>query len=378
MDEIIGLLCQELEARFVGSRETCDLDRWLEYCELGLQSMSLSLLIMVLPADTWDVIGNITFSEPFGYLKNGCDFDNTIETSKKAMNYFSLVGQLPILDKLLDKNPLYRIGPPSFGGITKFSVQKLADRRQEVGANRGPEKPDFLGKFIKAGDQFPEVDNTRIVSYLMINMIAGADTTAITFSMSLYSSLKNPGIWKRLRDEIPAQSFTSDLSIFSYEDTKSFPFLRAVVDESRRRYPAVAMPLERHVPETGLTLPNGKYIPPGYIVGMDPYTIGLNEVWGKDSKEFRPERWLRDDRHESEAEYDKRLQSMRKHDLSFGKGSRLCIGQNLATVELLKTLATMISLFDMELHDPGDDLTTQNSFFVYPDGVRVSVSRRKE
>ena len=36
MDEIIGLLCQELEARFVGGRETCDLHGWLEYCELAL------------------------------------------------------------------------------------------------------------------------------------------------------------------------------------------------------------------------------------------------------------------------------------------------------------------------------------------------------
>lgn len=340
--------------------------------------MSLNLLIMALPADTWDVIGNITFNESFGYLENGCDFDNTIETSKKAMDYFSLVGQLPILDKLLDKNPLYRIGPPSFGGITNFSVQKLADRLQEGETNRDPGKPDFLGKFIEAKKQFPEVDDTQIVSYLMINMIAGADTTAITLVVSLYFSLKNPEVWKRLRDEIPAQPFTSNLMVFSHEDTKSFSYLRAVVDESKRLHPAVAMPLERYVPEAGLTLPNEQYIPPGCIVGMDSYTIGRNKVWGKDSKVFRPDRWLRDGRHESEAEYDNRLQSMKKSDLTFGAGSRKCIGMNLGLVELYKGFATIVSLFDIALLDPKDALTTHNSFFLYPGSFKVSLSRRKE
>ena len=333
---------------------------------------------MALPADTWDVIGNITFSESFGYLENGCDFDNTIETSKKAMNYFSLVGQLPFLDKLLDKNPLYRMGPPSFGAITNFSVQKLADRLQEGEANRGPGKPDFLGKFIEAKNQFSEVDDTRIVSYLMINMIAGADTTAITFAVSLYFSLKNPEVWKRLRDEIPAQPFTSDPTIFSHRDTKSFVYLRAVVDESKRLHPAVAMPLERYVPETGLTLPNGQYIPPGYIVGMDPYTIGRNPSAWEDPEVFRPERWLRDDRHESEAEYDNRLQSMKKSDLTFGAGSRLCIGKDVALVQLYKALAVLVSCFDMRLVDPEVDLTVHNSFFLYQDGFKVALSRRKE
>lgn len=36
MDETIGRLCQELDTRFVGGQETCDLDRWLLFCELAL------------------------------------------------------------------------------------------------------------------------------------------------------------------------------------------------------------------------------------------------------------------------------------------------------------------------------------------------------
>ena len=324
------------------------------------------------------MIGNITFNESFGYLKNGRDFDNTIETSKKAMKYFSMVGQLPFLDKLLDKNPLYRLGPPSFGAITNFSVQKLNDRLEERKAGRGPEKPDFLDIFIDAKNKFPDMDDYQIISYPMINTFAGADTVASTLSAILNFSLKCPKVWKRLRDEVPAQPFTSNPKIFSHEDTKRFSYLCAVVDESKRLHPAVAMPLERYVPEEGLILPNGQYIPPGCIVGMDPYTVGLSEVWGKDPKVFLPERWLRDDPREPETVYHNRLRSMKKFDLTFGGGSRRCIGQDLAMVELLKTLATMISLFDIKLLDPEAELTTHNSFFLYPGGLKVSLSRRKE
>jgi cytochrome P450 len=107
------------------------------------------------------------------------------------MDYFSLVGQMPILDRLLDKNPIYRLGPPSFGPITNISIQHLVDRLQNNNTDyHNPSKPDFLDKFIEAKEKYPDVvDDTQIVSYLMFNMIAGADTTGITLNASLYFSL---------------------------------------------------------------------------------------------------------------------------------------------------------------------------------------------
>lgn len=336
----------------------------------------LSLLTIDLLADTWDVIGNVTFSQPLGYLNKGCDFDNTIKTSKTAMRYFSLVAQSPWLDYLFDKNPVCRIGPPSFGEITKFSIQKLTDRLEKRGANRCLEKSDFLDKFIEAKKKYPEtVDDTQIISYLMNNMIAGADTTAITLTAILYFSLKNREVWKRLQDEIPVQPSTS--RIFSYSDIKSFSYLGAVVNESMRLHPAAAMPLERYVSETGLTLPNGQYAPPGCIIGMDPYTIGRNQSVWRDPEVFLPERWL-PDAHELENHYQERFQSMKNFVLTFGAGSRTCIGKNLAHVEMLKVVATLVSRFDITLVRPDDDWTTHNSFFLYQDGVRVAFCPRQE
>lgn len=331
--------------------------------------------------DTWDVVGQATFSEPIGYLKTGFDFDGTIAISDTAMDYFSLVGQLPVLDHLLDKNPIYRIGPPAFGNITNISITHLLDRLQGKDTSyHDANKPDFLDRFIDAKDKYPDiVDDSQIISYLMINMIAGADTTAITLNAAIYFALKDPRVWARLQKEIRACQSSLDAapSAVPYNIASAFPYLNAVVREAMRMHPGVAMTLERYVPPGGLTLPNGQYIPQGSIVGMNPYVIARNRsVWGEDSDVFRPERWLRDDSQESEEEFQARLRLMNNSDLAFGAGSRICIGRNLGLLEVYKVMATLISRYDIELAHPHRDWKTHNSFFVRQEGINVKLSRR--
>ncbi|KAB8236692.1 cytochrome P450 [Aspergillus alliaceus] len=362
IDQVIRYFCQRLEEEFidgVNAGTTCKLDQWLLFY-------------------TWDVVGKATFSEPIGYLEKGYDFDRTIAISDKAMDYFSLVGQLPILDHLLDKNPVYRMGPPAFGNITNISIQHLVDRLQGKDTSyHNLEQPDFLDRFIEAKEKYPDiVDDGQIISYLMINMIAGADTTAITLNAAIYFALKNPRVWARLQDEVLASQFDSD-SIIPFNIANALPYLNAVIREAMRMHPGVAMTLERYVPRGGLSLPNGQFIPQGCIVGMNPYVIARNQsVWGEDADVFRPERWLRDDSHENEEEYQTRLRLMNNSDLTFGAGSRICIGRHLGLLEVYKVMATLVSRYNIELADPHRDWKTHNSFFVRQEGIDVKLSRR--
>ncbi|CAI7621231.1 unnamed protein product [Penicillium manginii] len=316
--------------------------------------------------------------QPIGYLEKGYDFDGTLGTANIAMDYFTLVGQMPILDHLLDKNPIYKLGPPSFGTITNISVQHLVDRLQGADASyHDSEKPDFLDKFIEAKGNFPDVvDDTLIISWLMVIMIAGADTTAITLNAALYYSLKQPSVWQRLRSEIPVHDSNSS-STTSYKDSRTFPYLNAVVREALRCHPGVAMILERYVPNGGLNLPDGRHVPAGCVVGMNPYVVGRNEsVFGEDAEKFRPERWLRDEKRETEDEFQERLRLMNNTDLAFGGGSRICIGKHLGLVEVYKVLATLISRYDISFVDPTKEWSTHNSFFVRQTGIEVKLSRR--
>ncbi|KAL3477958.1 cytochrome protein [Aspergillus californicus] len=363
VDEVMGYLCYRLEETFIdtpNAEKTCALDDWISFY-------------------TWDVIGKLTFSQPIGYLEKGHDFDNTLEIANISLDYFSMVGQMPILDHLLDKNPIYRLGPPSFMNITKISIQHLMDRLQKKDSDyHDASKPDFLDRFIEAKSLFPDVvDDAQVISYLMINMIAGADTTSITINAALYFALKNPRIWERLKAEIPLHNAPSETHVVSYKSGKDFPYLDSVIREAMRFHPAVAMLLERYVPADGLTLPDGRYVPAGSIIGMNPYILGRNKsVYGVDADVFRPERWLRDEMQETESAFEDRRRLMNAMDLTFGAGSRACIGKHLALVQAYKMLATLVARYDIRLAHPERDWVTRNSFFVRQSGIEVVLSRR--
>lgn len=138
------------------------------------------------------------------------------------------------------------------------------------------------------------------------------------------------------------------------------------------------MPLERYVPEPGLTLPDGSFVPPGVAVGINPYIVSRNaELWGDDAEEFRPERWLQS-AGESETAYEDRLRAMKAADLGFGAGARICTGRHLALVEIYKITATLVSRFDMGLVDPAREWRVVGIWFARQTGILCKVKRRGE
>lgn len=108
----------------------------------------------------------------------------------------------------------------------------------------------------------------------------------------------------------------------------------------------------RVVPSTGLTLPDGRVVPSGTSVGMNPYIVGRNKsIFGSDADTFRPDRWLQTPEESHEA-FKKRMQLCGTATLRFGGGLRICLGRNLSQMELYKVVPTLISRFDIELEDP--------------------------
>ncbi|ETS74955.1 hypothetical protein PFICI_13439 [Pestalotiopsis fici W106-1] len=370
MDQMIQKLCEVLATQSsdkTGEGKVLDLGEWLLYF-------------------AWDLVGEITFSQPIGYLDKGHDFDGTLANADQTMDYFAMVAQMPFLDYIFDKNPVCKFfGPPGFATITQISIRHLLDRYAgKDGSYHDASQPDYLDHFIEAKKLHPDiVDDAQIISYLMINMIAGADTTAITMRAVFYYALKDPAIWTRLEDEVlgsPQQHHHHhhDATPLSLKDARRLPYLDAVIREAMRIHPGVGMSLERYVPPEGLRLPNGQYVPAGSVVGINPWVVHRNPaVFGADPDMFKPERWLRDDaRGETEDAYQSRLRRMNQADLTFGAGSRVCIGKHISTMEVLKVIPSLISQFRFELDDPKKEWNVVNSFFVRQTGLKVRIQRR--
>ena len=178
---------------------------------------------------------------------------------------------------------------------------------------------------------------------------AGGDTTAATLRGLVYYLSKTPAARKALMTELDSAALSiTPTTPAQWNHIRHLPYLDAVIHESFRMNLGISLPLERVVPETGFTFPDGRFAPGGTIVGANPYVILRDEgVFGDDVDSFRPERWLQRDG-ESTGDFNGRVRKMRETgEFVFGAGSRICLGKNLVLLEISKLVATLYALFDV-------------------------------
>lgn len=313
-------------------------------------------------------MSQVTFSRDLGILEAGSDYKGFLERSNKSLDYFASVSisnidpchvmtpfltyievcQIPILDMVLDKNPVVQLGPPGFGWASMFSLEQLQKRMQEGSSQDG--HTDFLNKFLEAKEKYPDIVNDNIViTYLLSNVVAGSDTTASAMCSAVYHILKHPQVHKKLCDELRS----ADMSLpAKWKDLQGLKYLDAVMREAMRVNPGVGLMIERIVPRGGFTLPDGRFVPEDTIVGMNPWVINRNEsVFGANTEAFIPERWLQNPG-EADEDYQSRFSKMKGTDFTFGAGSRACLGKYLSQLESYKLIATLFSTFDVSVVIP--------------------------
>ena len=177
--------------------------------------------------------------------------------------------------------------------------------------------------------------------------------------------MKNPEIYKELKNEIDTATATGKLSNpVKYAEAAELPLMCAVVKEALRIHPAIQLSLPRLVPKGGLQV-CGAFIPAGYKVGMNALLVHLDRgVFGPDAEEFNPSRWLQP----NTADMDRAL-------LSFGAGSRTCTGKNISIAEMYKLVPGMLRRYKMELCEPEKDWVIVNYGFAKQKGVVVRLTR---
>ncbi|KAF5870621.1 putative benzoate 4-monooxygenase cytochrome p450 protein [Botrytis fragariae] len=324
---------------------------------------------------SWDFISQITFSRPMRFMETASDHTGFIHISEQALDYFGVIGQIPALDHWLGKNPITPIGPPTFDKAAIWCAQQSIARQQGMD-EKSTDRKDMLDSFIDVKKTNPELmDDNAIVGSLLLNVLAGADTSAIVLRSIIYFTIKNPRVHQKLIRELDSANLSVPVA---YKEAIKLPYLEAVIREASRVHAGVGLLLERIVPATGLTLSDGTFLPPGTIVGINPWVTNQNKkVYGEDASSFVPERWLRYEDLETETEYQSRLSMMKQTDLSFGAGNRICLGKNISTLSIYKLIASLFLTYNIYLVDPEKEWQVQNSWFVRQTGIDVRIERRK-
>ncbi|KAL8298947.1 hypothetical protein RB600_003469 [Gaeumannomyces tritici] len=318
---------------------------------------------------TLDTIGRLAYGQPFGYLDADKDFNNYMGIVKLSL-YAIVTGceVLPLQSVLL--NPLFLkfFGPKS---TDKEGMGRLMKVAEDVVTSRyGPdakESQDMVGSFIRHGITPEECEQE-----VLLQIPAGSDTSAAAIRTTIMMLCQSPFAYGRLLQEIDETVRANSLGEqqISLELAKTLPYLQAVIYEGIRLSPPFTGLLMKEVPAGGDTV-EGKFVPAGTRVGVAIRSVMLRpDVFGPDSRTFRPERFL-------ECDEAARAHMQQTVELVFGYGRWMCAGKPIAFMELNKAYFELFRRFDMQLvntRDPGQEISNNIHFH---ENLLVKVTERQ-
>ena len=191
----------------------------------------------------------------------------------------------------------------------------------------------------------------RLVDEGQTMIAAGQETSSFFLKTTTYHILANEEIHSKLKTELN-EAIPNSGHIPPLAQLEKLPYLHAVVQEGHRFSHGVVGRLQRISPDKPLQYQDWM-IPAGTPVSMT--TLIQHQDPGKfpNPKRFDPDRWLNSP------------EKLEKYLVPFSKGTRQCLGINLATAEIFLTLATVFRRFDMELYETtARDAEVAHDFFI--------------
>jgi cytochrome P450 len=173
---------------------------------------------------------------------------------------------------------------------------------------------------------------------------AGSDTISTTLSSTIFYLLHNPHSLAKATAEVRKQ-FSSVEEIRGGDKLQTLTYLRACVDESLRLAPPVPSHLPREVAAGGMTI-DGHHFPEGTVVGVSPFAIHHSPDYYPDPFTFHPERWIVNEAVGVSAE---QVALAKSAFCPFSLGPRGCIGKQVAYLEIMIAMATLLYTFDARL-----------------------------
>ncbi|KAL4133398.1 hypothetical protein PRIC2_003716 [Phytophthora ramorum] len=236
----------------------------------------------------------------------------------------------------------------------------LAQRAQRVthgdgGYDNGDNKVKKVGNIVSLfmdnlanSQQFdPKYLRDIVVNFL----VAGRDTTAQALSWFFVDLSKNPHVEVAIRKEMaeklqPAEVNRPGAVSSTMEDVSHRVYLEAALKEALRLHPSVPVVPKQAVQDTMLS--DGTFVPAGSAIGLANYAMArMPQVWGPDAEEFKPERWI-------DPTTGKLIPVSAYKFASFNAGPRMCLGMNLAMLEMKLVVAGLLSKFHVEVLNPED------------------------
>jgi len=335
----------------------------------------------------FDIIGDLAFGSPFGMVLKAKDSALVAVSHKDAMKSYGTEGkpevvEIPAAQILNDRGefsasmgvlppswrpyvrllPWYRKGSKAVKNLAGLAVAAVAKR-----LTTPTDRVDLLSKLQQGrDDEGNPMGTAELTAEAQTQLIAGSDTTSNSSCAITYYLARYPDVQEKLQKELDEALGAADDAVTTFEQVKRLPYLDAVINEALRIHSTSAIGLPRVAPEGGLTI-DGIHFPQGAVLSVPTYTIHRDkQAWGDDVDVFRPERWFERDH-----------ATIQKAFNPFSFGPRACVGRNLASMELLIIVSSILRRYHFVLAEPDEPLATREGFLRKPVECRVGIKRRQ-
>ncbi|KAF5362054.1 hypothetical protein D9756_002095 [Leucocoprinus leucothites] len=206
-------------------------------------------------------------------------------------------------------------------------------------------KKDIINLLMKANAKASQEDrlsDAEVVGQISTFVFAAMDTTTSAVSRILHLVATHQDVQDRLREEIQD---AQKIGQVDYDKLVSLPYLDAVCRETLRLFPPVpfmpartarrdmVLPLSKPITDSSGQQVTEIVIKNGTNVVISILAANRNPaIWGDDAHEWKPERWLSPP---PKTVTEARIPGVYSHLMTFGAGSRACIGFKFSQLEMM-------------------------------------------
>ncbi|XP_019451194.1 PREDICTED: cytochrome P450 86B1-like isoform X2 [Lupinus angustifolius] len=268
----------------------------------------------------------------------------------------------------------------SIKGVDEFAENVIRTRKKELSLHCDEDKKprsDLLTIFMKLKDDDGKAYSDKFLRDICVNFVlAGRDTSSVALSWFFWLLHQNPEVEDKILEEIcRVVSVRKDMKkeefgkplIFKPEEIKKMDYLHAALSESLRLYPSVPVDHKEVIEDD--TFPDGTVLKKGMKVIYAIYAMGRMEaIWGKDCKEFKPNRWLRNNgQFMSESAYKFTV---------FNGGPRLCLGKDFAYYQMKYVAANIIYHYHVKVVENYPVVPKLSLTMYMKNGIKVNLYKR--
>ena len=310
---------------------------------------------------------NVICALVFGsrYDVNDPEFLKIVEANAwfiEGIQSANIVDGLPIL-RYIPFRPLQLIKD-----FVKVRDQILERKLEEHRNTFNPSKMrDFTDILLQSSLELHSLKNEHLTRdhclMLMGDLfLTGAETTATALAWAILYLTNWPEKQEKAYQEI--KTVLGDRIIPEMSDKAQLPYLEALISEVLRKSSLVPLGIPHKA--TADTVIAGYHIPKGYIVLINYFALHHDQIYWSKPEDFEPERFL-----------DKQEKDSKPSFLPFAAGKRVCLGEQLAKMELFLFLGCLLKTFRFEkLENSTLDLEGKFGATLAPKAFKVRVVSR--